>query len=93
MTRIIITIDIEGDAAVNVSGPASAPRTAQDAPQGVDAALYWPEGTCPAHGRAWKDGNYGPYCTEKAEGTPANQRGYCNLRPGRAMMFQGRTIP
>ena len=42
---------------------------------------------CPAHGKDWVDGKFGPYCTGKEpEGAPHdggwyNDRGYCRVTP------------
>jgi len=37
---------------------------------------------CPAHGKPFIDGNYGPYCPSQSDDPAwANAKGYCNIKP------------
>ena len=56
--------------------PQQAPR--QQAQQTYSRA---PGGQCPKHNRAWKQGNYGWYCSAKDNST---EKGYCILKPDAA---------
>lgn len=42
---------------------------------------------CPAHHKAWTDGNFGPYCTAPSEDPSpdwTNAKGYCRITPKNA---------
>ena len=46
------------------------------------------EAICPAHHKPFKDGNYGPFCSELgAEPAWTNKRGYCTLTPKNAAVY------
>jgi hypothetical protein len=64
---------------------ASAPST-NGKPKGPAAPKVQPyyndqgDPCCPVHSRPLKEGTYGLYCSARAEGEAANEKGYCKLR-------------
>ena len=42
-------------------------------------------GSCPYHGKPWREGKFGGYCASQASnGSPENAKGYCNAKPTKA---------
>lgn len=93
MNRIIVTIsiDVPDGATVNVSqGAAGAPSPTpaaalsdpyEELPPVVQAP---PQPVCPFHHKPLRNGKFGPFCPSQAsDGSPANEKGYCNWRPPR----------
>lgn len=86
----MVAIELEANepaaarAAVQDSGPAAG-SGAPSSPAPTSHAAVVDQGECPKHGRPWKAGNYGPYCTSKSD-DPAwsNPRGYCKITPSNA---------
>lgn len=63
-----------------VPGPQGAVVPLPPPPQYQSQAA--PAGVCPVHGREWRAGKYGPYCTAKAlPNESQNKNGYCDLKP------------
>jgi len=47
---------------------------------------------CPAHGVAYRDGTYGPYCPSLSDDPEwSNRKGYCNITPKNAAVWLRKT--
>lgn len=54
----------------------------------VDFADQGAEAVCPKHRTPYKDGNYGPFCTQLSDDPAwANKKGYCNITPKNAAQY------
>jgi hypothetical protein len=67
--------------AAKPAAPAGSATPARKAAQRVEP-VYQPDGTacCPVHHKPLSEGRYGLFCSSKATGEHANDKGYCNLK-------------
>lgn len=57
-------------------------------PAAVTAVPHGSEAVCPRHGRPYKDGKYGPFCSSVSDDPKwSNDRGYCRITPKNAAAY------
>lgn len=67
--------------------PAPAPASTLAALPPMAASATVDKDVCPKHHTPWKEGKYGPFCTQHSDDPAWSKNGYCSITPKNAPKY------